>query len=165
MHIIDILCIQETWLPDSRVALQVPGFQVFEQRRPHGNRGGIAIMVRKGIKVRKVVGNEYAQSVEIQLPTGDSYWVCNSYLPPSQNLARRNIGEEIVRASLLDALTEVPHNAQLIVCGDFNTRIGEQAPTVGEVQLTRVSADSKICNRGEWLVSTCAELGLHVLNG
>ena len=64
-HNLDIICLQELWLPASRAALQVPGYHVYEHRRPTGTRGGIAILVRKGIKDIKEDGNEYAQMVTI----------------------------------------------------------------------------------------------------
>jgi exonuclease III len=62
-HTLDVLCLQETWLMKSSVQLDIPGYQVFEQRRESGKRGGIAILVRNGIKVTRNVGNEYAQGV------------------------------------------------------------------------------------------------------
>jgi hypothetical protein len=40
---------------------------VFEQRRNKGNRGGVAIIIKKGIKVSKYVGNEYAQGMCIDV--------------------------------------------------------------------------------------------------
>jgi exonuclease III len=64
---IDLLCVQETWLQNSTVTLDIPGYQVHEERRAKGKRGGIAIIVRKGIKILKYMGNEYAQSVGIQI--------------------------------------------------------------------------------------------------
>ncbi len=62
-HTLDVLCVQETWLKPSTVKLDIPGYQVFEQRRDKGNRGGIAIIVKKGIKIIKYMGNEYAQGI------------------------------------------------------------------------------------------------------
>jgi exonuclease III len=59
-HTLDVLCIQETWLPKSNIKLDIPGYLVYEERRANDRRGGIAILVRKGIKVRRYVGNEYA---------------------------------------------------------------------------------------------------------
>ena len=46
---------ESTFLPP------IPGYETFEYRRGHSNRGGIAMFIRKGIKVIKTVGNEYAQ--------------------------------------------------------------------------------------------------------
>lgn len=40
--------------------LAIPGYRWFEQRRMAGMRGGIAMLVRKGLVVELVVGNEYA---------------------------------------------------------------------------------------------------------
>jgi exonuclease III len=60
VHTVDILCVQETWLSPSTVELHVPGFQVLEQRREKGKRGGLAILIRKGVKVATHMGNEYA---------------------------------------------------------------------------------------------------------
>ncbi len=62
-HTLDVLCVQETWLNPSTVKLDIPGYQVYEQRRDKGNRGGIAIIVKKGIKIVKYMGNEYAQGI------------------------------------------------------------------------------------------------------
>jgi exonuclease III len=62
-HTLDVLCIQETWLKKSVVELDIPGYQVFEQRREQGKRGGIAMLIKKGIKVVRYIGNEYAQGV------------------------------------------------------------------------------------------------------
>jgi exonuclease III len=62
-HTLDVLCVQETWLKPSTVKLDIPGYQVYEQRRDKGNRGGIAIIVKKGIKIVKYMGNEYAQGI------------------------------------------------------------------------------------------------------
>ena len=57
---VDILCVQETWLRQSTVKLDIPGYQVYEERREKGKRGGIAILIRKGLKITKYMGNEYA---------------------------------------------------------------------------------------------------------
>jgi exonuclease III len=63
LHVLDVLCIQETWLATSTVKLDIPGYQVFEERRASGKRGGIAMLIRKGIKVIKYTGNEYTQGI------------------------------------------------------------------------------------------------------
>ncbi len=52
-HTLDILCLQETWLPKSSVKLDIPGYLVYEERRAKDRRGGIAIIIRKGIKIKK----------------------------------------------------------------------------------------------------------------
>jgi exonuclease III len=62
-HTLDVMCVQETWLQKSTVQLDIPGYLVYEERRATDRRGGIAVLVKKGIKVRKYVGNEYAQGL------------------------------------------------------------------------------------------------------
>lgn len=59
-HTLDVVCLQETWLPPAAVPLCVPGFQVVEHRRGSGKRGGIATLVRKGINIVQHKGNEVA---------------------------------------------------------------------------------------------------------
>ena len=86
MHTLDVLCLQETWLMKSAVKLDIPGYQVFEQRRETGKRGGIAILVRNGIQVLRYLGNEYTQGVCIQVHGGEKIWIGNVYMPPVQNL-------------------------------------------------------------------------------
>ncbi len=63
----DVICLQETWLRVGTDVLPVPGYRWYEQRRT-GNRGGIAILVREGLAVHRVVGNEYAQFIELRPP-------------------------------------------------------------------------------------------------
>ena len=46
---LDVLCIQETWLPKSDIKLDIPGYQVYEERRALDRRGGIALLVKRGI--------------------------------------------------------------------------------------------------------------------
>ncbi len=59
-HTLDVLCVQETWLQKSEVKLDIPGYQVFEERRDKDRRGGIAVIIKKCVKIRRYVGNEYA---------------------------------------------------------------------------------------------------------
>jgi len=45
-HTIDVLCIQEIWLPKSNIKLDIPGYLVYEERRATDRRGGIAVFVK-----------------------------------------------------------------------------------------------------------------------
>ena len=53
----DFLCLQETWLAGGVRAPPVPGYPWYEQRRPTGIRGGIAVLVRVGINILLHRGN------------------------------------------------------------------------------------------------------------
>jgi exonuclease III len=44
---IDILCVQETWLAQNAMPPNIPGYNIVEERRRKGNRGGIATYVKK----------------------------------------------------------------------------------------------------------------------
>jgi exonuclease III len=92
-----VLCVQETWLKPSSIQLDIPGYQVFEERRNKGNRGGIAILVRKGIKTTHYKGNEYAQGMCMNVQGGEKLWIGNVYMPPAPNLIRRGVEEEETR--------------------------------------------------------------------
>jgi exonuclease III len=107
---VDVLCVQETWLKPSNAKLDIPGYQVFEQRRTQGNRGGIAILVRKGIKTLKYNGNQYAQGICIDVQGKEKIWVGNVYLPPATSLQRRGVDEEEAKSLIQDILDEIPHN-------------------------------------------------------
>ena len=143
-HMLDILCLQETWMPQSTVKLDIPGYQVYEERRAKGNRGGIAMVIRKGIKVLKYIGNEYAQGVCIQIQGGETAWVGNVYLPPVQNMQKPGMDEDMARSLIEDVTGSIPANARATVCGDWNTRIGQLYPKIGESDIHRRSLDTRI---------------------
>jgi len=107
-HTVDVLCIQETWLPQSSIKLDIPGYLVYEERRATDRRGGIAIIIKMGIKVLKYVGNEYAQGLGIQGHGGELLWIGNVYMPPTTNLQTRGIDEEAARDDIEDVLGNIP---------------------------------------------------------
>jgi exonuclease III len=150
-----VLCIQETWLQRSSVKLDIPGYQVYEERRAKGIRGGIALLVRKGIKVIKYVGNEYAQGVEIQVQGGDTVWVGNVYLPPTESMLKRDKNEEVARELIEDVTGSIPQNSQSVMCGDWNARIGELYPKIGETCIPRRSLDQRTGSRAPWVIALC----------
>ena len=48
---IDIICIQETWIAEGTSPPTLEGFTLIESRRPGCTRGGLAIYVRKPLKI------------------------------------------------------------------------------------------------------------------
>ena len=66
-------------------------------RHSSGHRGGIATLVRKGMRVVQHSGNEFAQLLTVQGCTSARAVVCNAYLPPTGNLPRRDLAEDTVR--------------------------------------------------------------------
>jgi hypothetical protein len=51
------------------------------------------------------------------------------------------------------------------MCGDWNTRVGNLHPTIGEIDVHRVSLDPVISARAQWLIALCEIQGWHILNG
>ena len=92
----------------------------------------------------KYIGNEYAQGVCIQLPRGEIAWVGNVYLPPVQNMQKRGMDEDIARSLIEDVTGTIPVNSKATICGDWNTRIGQLYPKIGESEFRRRSMDTKI---------------------
>jgi hypothetical protein len=41
------------------------------------------MVIKKGIKVIRYLGNEYAQGACIQVPGGEKIWIGNIYMPPT----------------------------------------------------------------------------------
>lgn len=81
------------WLPPNATAPTIPGYSLSEQRRETGKRGGIAIYTSNKLKIVRADGNEYAQTVQLQLPDSTKINIANVYLPPAMSLQKRKIAE------------------------------------------------------------------------
>ena len=105
--------------------------------------------------MRKYVGNEYAQGVELQGYGGELLWIGNVYMPPATNLQTRGIDEENVKNDIEDIIGAIPLHARSVMCGDWNARIGERYPTLGETCIPRRSLDQRIGARAPWVIALC----------
>ena len=92
-------------------------------------------------------------------------WVGNVYMPPEQSLYKRGLDEEIARSHVEDVVGCIPHQATQVVCGDWNTRIGNLLPTIEETTIPRQSEDNKLNARAPWLIELCKQHEWHILNG
>ena len=166
VHNFDVLCLQETWLVGEHIEpFDIPGYSIYEQRREKGTRGGIAILVRKAFPIHSYKGNEYAQQVQLGLPDGQKATISNVYLPPHDSLRRRHIEVDAAKGQVEEVLSAAPATDFILTCGDFNARTGTKAPRVRDIQLSRVSQDSKVCNRASWFLHLCEITEQHILNG
>lgn len=78
--------------------------------------------------------------------------MANVYMPPSNNLARRNLTELAVRDGCMSVLSRIHAESLLLLAGDFNARTGSLTPTITSIHPSRVACDRVICPRGEWLI-------------
>ena len=102
------------------------GYRWFEHRRSTGKRGGIAILVRKGISVLAHHSNEFAQTITLLSPYGAKSALCNVYMPPTGNLSRRKLNEDNVRSQVESVLGHVQQDVPFLLVGDFNARTGSR---------------------------------------
>ena len=111
---IDILALNETFLKP-KFKFHLPGYDIYKTDRLVGKKGGVAILVKKGIIVNQkwkndhfnVITDNEALAVEIELQNGDKVILATIYSPnghPSLRLFR-----------MINALSK-----QVIFLGDFN---------------------------------------------
>ncbi len=92
--------------------------------------------------------------------------VGNVYLPPTTNLGRRNLTEDVVREQCLAVLSRIQVESPLLLAGDFNARTGALVPRlVGDTHPERTACDSVVCARGQWLLEQGRLFSLRMLNG
>ena len=113
---IDILALNETFLKP-KFKFHLPGYDIYKNDRLVGTKGGVAILVKKGIIVNQEWKNEHfnvitdneALAIEIELQNGDKVILATIYCPngnPSLRLFR-----------MINALSK-----QVIFLGDFNSK-------------------------------------------
>lgn len=123
------------------------------------------MLVKKGVKVRRYVGNEYAQIVGIQGYGGELVWVGNVYLPPATNIQTRGIDDEVARNDIEDIFGNIPPHARSVLCGDWNTRVGSLHPKISDTEIKRISDDDIVSPRAQWIINMCELNGWYILNG
>ena len=113
---IDILALNETFL-EPKFKFHLPGYDIYKNDRLVGTKGGVAILVKKGIIVNQEWENEHfnvitdneALAVEIELQNRDKVILATIYCPngnPSLRLFR-----------IINALSN-----QVIFIGDLNSK-------------------------------------------
>ena len=113
---IDIPVLNETFLKP-KIKFHLPGYDIYKHDRLVGTKGGVAILVKKGIIVNQERKNEHfsvitdneALPIEIELQNGDKIILATIYCPngnPSLRLFR-----------MINALSK-----QVSFLGDFNSK-------------------------------------------
>jgi hypothetical protein len=103
--------------------------------------------------------------VGIQVKGGETIWIGNVYLPPTENMLKRGMDEDLAHDLIEDITSAIPSHSQSLMCGDWNTRIGNLHPQIGATDIHRVSLDPIINTRAPWLIALCEIQGWHILNG
>jgi hypothetical protein len=75
------------------------------------------------------------------------------------------MNEDEARSLVEDVTGSIPQNVRSVVCGDWNARIGEMHPTVGDNDIPRKSMDKEIGIRARWVIEICEQMGWYILNG
>jgi hypothetical protein len=96
---------------------------------------------------------------------GDTIWVGNVYLPPVENMLKRGTDEDVARDLIEDVTGSIPQNSQSVMCGDWNARIGQLYPIIGETGIPRKSMDQRVGSRAPWVIALCELQGWYILNG
>lgn len=138
MHLIDIVCLQETHL-GTTAQCTMPGYSVLRKDRPQGNAGGLAILVKEGVSYLEIPQsyNLECQGIQIKSKTG-KIDILNTYLPPSYKIIESDIND------LFDGSNRT-------ILGDFNARS------------TRWGSD-RVCHRDRVIEKCIDRADLVVLN-
>ncbi|XP_070593886.1 uncharacterized protein [Erythrolamprus reginae] len=130
-----------TWLgPEGGVPLSEicpAGFQIWHQPRPQGRGGGVAIIARESLCLRRLIAPEIAgcESLLVKFNLGVQVGLFLTYLPPScMSQALPVLLEEVAGLAV-----EFP---RLIVLGDFNLpSLGEASGLAQEFMATMTAMD------------------------
>ena len=137
----DILALNETFLKP-KFKFHLPGYDIYKNDRLVGTKGGVAILVKKGIIVNKEWENEHfnvitdneALAVDIELQNGDKAILVTIYCP------NRNPTLRLFR--MINALLN-----KVIFLGDFNSKhkqFGCVKPNKSGKTLVNIAKDLKL---------------------
>ena len=127
-HKIDILPLSETWLspdslPSTLNSLTPSDFSLIHSPRPHGTGGGLAVIYRSCLNVKKISLPVFSsfESLCIQLTiASSSFTILSIYRPPA--LSKSTFSSEF--STLLEDLVSSP-SSELLITGDFNFHVDQ----------------------------------------
>lgn len=186
----DVVCFQETWLTEANV-FNIPGYSIFKSNRLKSKRkkqgsGGVAIVYKSYLSkgIQKInSGNSDLLWVKFNKNffgmTCDLY-LCNCYIPPQNSKFHENL-EMGYFDTLKDELALYSKLGEVMLCGDFNARVGSLQETFYDVEneLDKKNCidnsnlafpyrfnDDKIVNSfGKKLIKFLNETNLIIVNG
>ena len=186
----DLIGLMETHA-GSETDISLQGYYVFRKDRPKHQKawkpsGGIAVLVKESLR-NACKFDPLSDSdiiwvrVQKQITKQSSdLFLAFVYLPPSNSSYGKVHGNEILQ-KLEKHIEFFSCRGKVIICGDFNARIGESSDFLEkeddthvpmphddlyEFILPRVSYDRKNVNQyGKWLIDLCIDNQMYILNG
>lgn len=169
----DIICVSETHLPQGET-MEVPGYKFYGNSRimPGSHKsGGVAILVGDNLYTNYRVSiccmdTEGILALKlVHISTGYYTVVVSNYLPPSNSDFGRD--PESFYDRLLLLTYEFPDADMLLMCGDFNSRIGSLHDVLDENEyiVTRHSVDEYINSHGKCMLNFLNDTRMCVVNG
>lgn len=162
----DINLFQETHLrPQQHHTFHVPiGYSFFAKSRPAKRNfgrawGGVAVIVSSSLSP---IFREDLSGPDFMVIQTSSLVLYNVYLLPEQSPWQKwsdihpsqLLADSLAKSSVLDQA--------IIVMGDFN---GRTASRSGRFSAERSSTDLTLNSRGHWILKSCMDFSLHILNG
>ena len=174
----DIFCVVETFLKNKET-LNVSGYTFYGHNRVNLHRrakrgsGGVGIFVRNQLLntfTVSVLDDTVEDILWVKLihrdnVPSDNIVLCVAYLPPSDSV--RNNDPEAFYCSLLEQVYAFQNEDKLFVCGDFNSRVGDDSDYIEGVDDVRPRdiLDSTSNANGDPLIEFLVDCGLCMVNG
>ena len=70
-------------------------------------------------------------------------------------MLKRGTDEDLARDLIEDVTGSIPQNSQSVMCGDWNARIGDLYPKIGEKGIPRKNQDQIVGSRAPWVIALC----------
>ena len=174
----DIFCVVETFLKNKEI-LAIPGYKYFSHNRINIHKkakrgsGGVGIFIRNELMKRFSVctlDDTVEDILWIKLSSltnvrTDDIVLCVAYLPPSESV--RNNDPEAFYCSLLEQVYAYQNDGRLFICGDLNSRVGDESDYIEGVDEVRPRdiLDSTCNSNGDLLIDFLVDCGLCMVNG
>ena len=121
-----IICLQET---NDEVC--VPGYRSFSDLRDNSNSGGVTILVKKQLAIRcnmiKLSANitRSLNIVVLKVSGNQDFYIVNFYISPANSKLCKTSSDSQINFDIVhEVINKLKNECSIIVCGDFNARIG-----------------------------------------
>ena len=121
----DIICLQEVCQANT-----IPGFRLIHNLRTTEKDGGVSILFRNEFKdgIKRI--NKYKMNDILICKLKKSFFkfdydifIINTYIPPYNSTRKCPINGNEMLANISEIVNELSTKGEIILCGDFNTRI------------------------------------------